>query len=269
MSIFETVGGFLDDHKSEIAFGAGVLLTGATTLLAVKQTPKAMESIKEESRRKGRDLRFFEKAKVSWKHYILPAATEVLGLTCLFLGKRIDLKATGAALALADSSQKLLKTYTEKVVEEIGEKKEEEIRQATVKERTKESPEVVVGSEDCCLFDGDAWYYDPLFGKKFISSDIKIKSAINVVNHLLLTNDNASYNDFYDEIKNLTPVSVNQELLCDFGDAYGFNVADGLLDVVYEPLDVGIRVNGVKTPAFAIRFVNKESGRTRFPELVI
>ena len=269
MSLLNAVGDYIREHKSEIAFGAGVLLTGATTVLAVKQTPQAMESINEESRRKGRDLSFWEKVKVSWKYYIFPTATEVLGLTCLFYGKSIDMKAPGAALAFADASQKLLKTYTEKVVEEIGEEKEEHIRRAVVAEKAKEDHAVITGSEDCCLMDGDAWYYDPLFGKKFISSDLKIKSAINVVNHQLLTNDYATYNDFYDEIRTLTPVSVNNDLVCDFGDAFGFKIGNGLVDVEYEPLDLGIRVNGVKTPAFSIRFINKESGSTRFPELVV
>ena len=269
-SIFDHVGDFFKDHKSEIAFGAGVLLTGATTVLAVKQTPQAMESINEESRRKGRDLSFWEKVKTSWKHYILPAATEVLGLTCLFASKSMDLKEISAGVILADVSQKFIKTYGEKVVEEIGESKEAEIRQAAVTERAKEDMKnVISGSEECCLMDGDAWYYDPLFGKKFISSDVKIKSAVNVVNHMLLTNDYASYNDFYEEIRALTPVPINNDLLCDFGDAYGFNIAGGLLDIQYEPLDLGIKVNGVRTPAFSIKFVSKESGQTKFPELVI
>lgn len=269
MNVFNTIGNFLDDHKSELSFGTGLAFTGAATVLAVKATPKAMASIEEEKRRKGRELTFFEKAKVSWKHYIVPAVAEALGVVCLVYGKKMDLKQTANALSFAGTSQKLLKTYSEKMIEQIGEKKEEEIRKAVIDERIKEDKIAISGSEDCCLMDGDAWYYDPLFGKKFISSDIKIKSAVNVVNHLMLTNDNASYNDFYDEIRTLTPVSVNQDLLCDFGDAYGFNIADGLLDIEYEPLDLGIKVNGVKTPAFAIRFVSKESGKTRFPELII
>lgn len=269
MKAFDNVVDYLDDHKSVIAFGAGIILTGLTTILAVKQTPKAMEDIKEEERRKGRFLTPFEKVKASWKRYLAPAATEILGISCLIFGKNIDLKATGAAIAMTEASQKLLKTYSEKVVEEIGEEKEERIRQAVVAEKAKEDHTVIAGSEDCCLLDGDAWYYDPLFGKKFISSDLKIKSAINVVNHQLLANDYATYNDFYDEIRTLTPVSVNNDLVCDFGDAFGFKIGNGLVDVEYEPLDLGIRVNGVKTPAFSIRFINKESGSTRFPELVV
>ncbi len=270
MSWLESVGNFIDDHKSGIAFGAGVIFTGATTVLAVKATPKAIDAIKEKQEEKGQELTFWEKVKVSWKHYIWPAATEVVGVTCLFFGKSIDIKATNAALAAADISQNLLRTYGRKVVEEIGEKKEEEIRKAVVAEREKDiRPVTIRPTEECCLMDGDSWYFDPLFGKKFISSDVKIKAALNALNHKILYDDSASYNDFFDEIYASTPVPINKELFCDLGDTLGFVSGDGILDIEYDTLDLGIRINGVKTPAFAIRFVNKDTGRTKFPESII
>lgn len=269
MSVLSAIGDYISDHKSEIAFGAGVVLTGATTVLAVNATPKAMDAIKEKTEEKGEELTFWEKVKTGWKHYILPAATEVLGLTCLFYGKTVDMKATGAALALADASQKLLRTYTEKVIEEIGEKKEEKIRHEVVEERAKEESVTIRSTEECCLMDGDAWYYDPLFGKKFISSDVKINAALNVLNEKMLSDDSASLNDFFDEIYTRTRVPINHDLMCDFGDAYGFTIDHGLVDIKYEMLDCGIRVNGVKTPAFAIIFTSKNTGQSVFPELLL
>lgn len=269
MNLINVVCGFLKEHKSEIAFGAGVVLTGTTTVLAVGATPKAMDSIKEETAKQGRELSVWEKVKASWKHYILPVTTEVLGLTCLFYGKSVDMKATGAAIALADTSQKLLKTYSEKVVEEIGEKKEAEVRKAVIEERAKAEEPIILGSEECCLMDGDGWFYDPLFGKKFISSDVKIKAALNAFNEKMLSEDSACLNDFFDEIYSHTRVPVNHDLMCDFGDAYGFDIENGLIDIQYEPLDCGIRVNGVKTPAFAITFVRKTTGQSIFPKLLL
>ena len=242
MNLINVVGGFMKEHKSEIAFGAGVVLTGTTTVLAVGATPKALKLIEDKQYEKGSALTFWEKVKASWKCYILPVTTEVLGLTCLFYGKSVDMKATGAALALADTSQKLLKTYTEKVVEEIGEKKEAEVRKAAIEERAKAEEPIILGSEECCLMDGDGWFYDPLF---------------------------ACLNDFFDEIYSHTRVPINHDLMCDFGDAYGFDIENGLIDIQYEPLDCGIRVNGVKTPAFAITFVRKTTGQTIFPKLLL
>lgn len=268
MSVFETIGDFLDDHKSEIAFGLGIVLTGATTVFAVKATPKAISSISEEEVKRGRELTKWEKVKVGWKHYIVPIATESLGLACLFFGKNVDLKATNAAMVAAEASQKLLKTYSGKVIEEIGEKKEEEIRKAVVSDQTKRVP-IIKGSEDAYVMDGDSWFYDPLFGKKFVSSEIKIRSALNAFNEKMIADDSASYNDFFDEIYNLSPVPVNHDLLCDFGDAFGYTSSEGLVDIEFDALDGGVKVNGMKTPAFAIRFVSKNSGRTRFPELVM
>lgn len=262
MSVLSAIGDYISDHKSEIAFGAGVVLTGATTVLAVNATPKAMDAIKEKTEEKGEELTFWEKVKTGWKHYILPAATEVLGLTCLFYGKSIDMKATGAALALADASQKLLRTYTEKVVEEIGEKKEEEIRRSAAEDCAKEdfATYKVRPSEDTVLINGDSWYYSDFLGKKFISSKTKIDAAVNVVNSKLNSGEDVALDDFFGEIYDASTVPINHELFSGYGDSHGFVSEKGLIDVKTNPTK--IVVNGVETPAFTMWFVYQKTWST-------
>ena len=269
MSVLSAIGDYISDHKSEIAFGAGVVLTGATTVLAVNATPKALKLMEDKQYEKGSSLTVWEKVKASWKCYILPAATEVLGLTCLFYGKSVDMKATGAALALADASQKLLKTYTEKVVEEIGEKKEEKIQKAVIEERVKEDVSMyrTRPSEDKTLINGDSWYFYPYTGKKFISSQAKMDAAINVVNAKINEGDDAALDDFFGAIYDSSPVPINHELFSDYGDINGFPAANGLIN--YKCDLIKIRVNGVETPAFAMSFVDDKTWCTVYPTLIV
>lgn len=271
MNWLNAVGDYIREHKSKIAFGAGVVLTGATTVLAVNATPKAMGSIEEKTAEKGSELTVWEKVKASWKHYILPTATEILGLTCLFYGKSIDMKATGTALALADASQKLLKTYTEKVVEEIGEKKEEEVRHAAVEERARKDFATYKPrpSEDASLLDGDSWYYYPYIGKKFISSKIKIKAAENVINEKINEDDYAALDDFFWEICDSSPVPINKELFSDYGETHGFGSEDGLIEVRTDDNPIKIIIGGNETSALVIKFINKKTWTEVYPELIV
>lgn len=270
MSVLSVVGDFIDDHKSEIAFGAGVIFTGATTVLAVQATPKALKAIEKAEEEKGAPLTRWEKVKCCWKHYIAPVCTEIAGVTCLLFGKTIDVKATKAAVFVADASQKMLRTYSEKVAEEIGEKEEEKIRKEAVVENSKRySNTKVLGSEDCSLLDGDAWYFDTMFGKKFVSSDTKIQAALNVVNARINEGDDASYNDFFEEIYNLTPVPANKDLMYgDVCDVFGFRSEDGLVGIDFEQRMEGLEVNGQRVPAYNIIFTYKQSCRTRFPSFI-
>lgn len=271
MSWLSAIGDYISDHKSEIAFGAGIIFTGATTVLAVNATPKAMDSIKEQTIVEGRELTFWEKVKVSWKHYILPAATEAIGLTCLFYGKTVDVKATGAALAIADASQKLLKTYTEKVVEEIGEKKEETVRRAAYEERAKEDFAVYKPrpSEDASLLNGDSWFYYPWVGKKFISSKLKIKAAENVINEKINEDDYVALDDFFYEISDSSPISINKELFSDYGETHGFMSGNGLIEVKIEDNPIKIMIGSNESSALVIKFINKKTWTEVYPELIM
>lgn len=255
---------FLDEHKSEIAFGAGLILTGAATVLSVKATPKAMEDICAAEKELDEPLTKWGKVKACWKRYILPVATEIAGVTCLCFGKSIDMKNVAMSTAAADVSQKLLTEYGRKVAEEIGEKKNNEIKKGVLADRAKHVE--VRGSEDCSLMDGDSWFNFPIFNKRCVSNRVDMGAALNYVNGRLNSGEPVSYNDFFEKIIDSKRVPINEDLLCDAGDILGFDPDSGLVDIEFEPQE--IYINGMKTVAYTIIFTYERTGNVRYPELI-
>ena len=127
-----------------IAGGVGVI---ATSIVAVKATPKALKQIEEAQEEKGEELTNVEKVKVAAPTYIPAILIGVGTLTCIF-GANILSKRQQAALvsayAMVDSSYK---EYKQKLKELYGEEAHEEIVNAIAVEKAKE---VGITAESMC-----------------------------------------------------------------------------------------------------------------------
>lgn len=124
---------------------AGVV---ATTIMAVKATPKAMLLIEEAEKKKGEELTKAEIVKTAAPAYIPTAVTGVSTIACIF-GANILNKRTQASLmsayALLDSSYK---SYREKVDELYGEGSDERIgREMASDEYKKNELELAEGEQ--------------------------------------------------------------------------------------------------------------------------
>lgn len=255
---------FIGKHRSQIAFGAGLVLTGTSTVLAVKATPGATDDIRAKEKELGRKLSGWEKFKLCWKRYLLPAGTEVLGVACLIAGHNVDLSNTAAAMAAVEVKDRFIKQYEKAIVEEIGEERNADIKKEVVKEQAKSFAK---GSEDCSLMEGDCWYLDPFFGKRFISSDVKMQAAVNQVNEQFNLGEDVTLNDFFSYICDSTPVTINKELFCDAGEMLGFESSGGLLEITYETQDIW--VGGVKTIARVPLYGYRNRTGIRYPDLLM
>lgn len=114
--------------------GVGVV---ATTILAIKATPKAFVKMEKAEKEKGEDLTTFEKVKVAGPSYIPTVITGIGTLTCIFganvLNKRQQ-AALVSAYTLVDSSYK---EYKQKLKELYGEDAHQEIVDAIAAEKSK------------------------------------------------------------------------------------------------------------------------------------
>ena len=226
----------LQKHSPEILTGIGITGMITTTVLAVRATPKALILMEEEKRRqnselleeakkKGADncaridkLKPIELIRTTWVCYIPAAITGVLSISCLIGASSVNIR-RNAALATAYSlSESALKEYQEKVIETIGEKKEQEIRDSIAKDKLKRDP--VVNNEVIITGYGESLCYDSI--AKYFKCDIeKIRRAENVLNKRLISEMYVSLNDFYCEI-GVRPSEL--------GDELGWNIDDGLID---------------------------------------
>lgn len=212
--VTKDVGILLKKHSPEILTGIGVAGMVTTTIMAVKATPKAILLINEkEVEERVEKLTPVETVKTVWKCYIPAAVIGVLSIACIIGASSVNAKRNAALATAYTLSETALKEYKDKVLETVGEKKEEEIRAAIAKDKLEKDP--VVQAEVIDTGTGKTLCYDALSGRYFRSDIDKIRRAEYELNRQLLTEGYISLNDFYYEI-GLDSIKV--------GDKLGWNV---------------------------------------------
>lgn len=212
-------------RSPEILTGLGIAGMISTTVLAVRATPKALDLIARAEDKKfdnghGDKLTVSEKMKVAWKPYIPAAITGIASISCIIGASSVHAKRNAAIAAAYNLSQTALTEYKEKVVETIGEKKEQTIKDKIAKDKIKKDP--VSKSEVIVTGKGNTLCYDAFNSRYFYSDIDQIKRAINELNRIMLNQMYVSLNDFYDEL-NLKH-SGN-------GDELGWKLDDGFIEV--------------------------------------
>lgn len=214
-------------HSPEILVGIGIAGMISATVLAVKATPTAMRKIDVERKRRENEstdgvaepLTKVDVVKTTWKCYIPTAVTTGVSVACLIGASSVSARRNAALATAYTLSETALKEYREKVVETIGEKKEEAIRDQVVKERIEKNP--VKNAEVIISDKGNTLCYDCISGRYFRSDIEKIKRAVNELNRRMISENYISLNEFFYEI-GLRPTELGNEL--------GWNMNDGLIE---------------------------------------
>lgn len=216
---------YLTQHSPEILTGIGITGMVTSTVLAVKETPKALMRIEDAQYEKGDLLTTKEKVQACWKCYIPATVTGVASIACLIGATSVNARRTAALAAAYQISETALNEYKEKVVETIGEKREQIVREKVAQERIDKDP--VTKSEIFITGKGNTLCYDYI-SKRYFEGDIdQIRKAENRLNKQMLHDicGYVSLNEFYDEI-NLERV--------EYGDDLGWNT-DYLIDLDISP----------------------------------
>lgn len=219
---FKDVEMTLTKHSPEILTGIGIAGMVATTILAVKATPKALKLIEEKKHEDHVDkLKPVDTVKTAWKPYIPAAVTGVASVACLIGASSVHLKRNAALAAAYKISETALTEYREKVVETIGEKKEQVIQEKIEKDHLDRNP--VTNSEVIVTGRGKTLCFDYTSGRYFESDIDHIKKAENELNKRMLHDlfGYVSLNEFYDEL-GLARTSI--------GDDLGWNT-ENLIDI--------------------------------------
>ena len=206
-------------HSPEILTGIGIAGMITTTILAVKATPKALRLIEEAQKEKEEALTPVDKVKATWKCYVPSAVTGTASIACLIGASSVSVRRNAALATAYKLSETALAEYRDKVVETIGEKKEQAVRESVAKDKIKTKP---IGSNEVIITEkGNTLCYDAISGRYFKSDIEQIKKAINILNRRMHTEMYMSLNEFYDEL-GLEHIKL--------GDELGWNIDDGLLD---------------------------------------
>lgn len=189
----------LTKHSPEILTGIGIVGMATGTIMAVKATPKALILIEERKNEENVDsLSGLEVVKTCWKCYIPTVATEIVSIACLIGASRVSLKRNAALATAYTLSETALKEYQEKVIETIGEKKEQAVRDKVAQDKIENNP---VGKNEVIITKkGDTLFYE-MTSKRYFRSDIeKIRKAENVLNKRLMNEMQISLNEVYYEL---------------------------------------------------------------------
>lgn len=180
---------FLRRNSSTILTCIGAVGVVATTVMAVKATPKALECIERAKEEKGEELTVFETVVVAGPVYIPTVITGAATIACIF-GSNVLNKHQQATLmsayALLDSSYK---DYKNKVDELYGEDAGVHVREEIAKDKY---------TGDSTLLDDDKeLFYDFYSERYFESTKEEVLMAEYEVNRALFVNCAVGLNEFY------------------------------------------------------------------------
>jgi len=229
------------DNTPTILTAIGVTGTIATAIFAARGSFKAAEVLRtiEESEEavlgENEPIEAKEKSFLTWKLYIPAVTTGAVTVACIVTANHVSNR-RAAALATAYSiSQEAFREYKGKVVEKIGEKKEQAVRDEITQDRVNANPPgniILVGDEVVCL--------DRYSGRYFKSNHAAIREAVTDINWKLIHENYASLTDFWDKIG--LPSTTDS-------DEVGWTIEDGKFDV---QLSGAISEDG--KPVLAIEF---------------
>ena len=184
---------FLNRNGSTILTGIGGVGVVATSIMAVKATPKALKLLEAAKEEKGEELTKLEIVRTAGPVYIPAIATCAATLACIFsaqvLNKRQQTAITGA-YALLDNSYK---NYKKKVAELYGEEGDKKVKEEIAKDDYEES--------DIQVADDKELFYDFFSGRYFESTSRAVREAEYMLNRTLSIDSYVSLNDFYDLLK--------------------------------------------------------------------
>lgn len=129
-----------------------------------------------------------------WKDFVPPVVSGAATVACIIAANRVGAR-QAAALATAYSlSEKAFVEYRHKVVEKIGEKKEQVVRDEIAQDRVTRDQR---GADVIMVGDGSVLCYDLMTGRYFTSSVEALRRAENELNAKIINDMYASLNEFW------------------------------------------------------------------------
>lgn len=235
------------DNSPRILTAVGVVGTVTTAYLAGKASFEAADMIRlketiEENRGKIQgDPREVMKERVQlvWRLYIPAATTGVATIACIIAANQVGARRAAGLAAAYSIAEKTAEEYKAKVIEKIGERKEEQIRDEIAQDRVNKT---YLDDVEILGLDEGELCYDTFSDRYFRNTVEGIRSAENDFNHALLHNGYGSLSEFYATLGLSSPP---------YSESIGWN-SDRLVEVRFST----VMAPGDK-PCIAIGFKNE------------
>lgn len=214
INIFRRLEKTAIDNSPAILTSLGATGVLTTAYLTGKASFRAVELIEREQRHidrqeKGYPMENRDKVNLVWRLYLPAISTGLLTMSAIIFANKVSNRRAASMAAAYSISERAFTEYKEKVIEKIGEKKEQEFRDEVAQDRVTRNP---VNDNTVIITDtGEVLCYDQYTGRYFKSSVESLKQAENTVNYTILHHDYASLSDFYSEL-GLPPTRVSDEV---------------------------------------------------------
>jgi hypothetical protein len=222
----------LANNSPAILTAIGVVGTLTTAYLTGRASFKAAEiiNLEEINQPKGweeGDIPLKEKVGLVWKLYIPAAGTAALTVASVILANRIGTRRAAAMAAAFSLSERAFEEYKTKVIEKIGEKKEQQVRDEIAQDRLDRDP--VSSREVVIAGDGNVLCYDSYTGRYFNSTMETLRKAQNDINHQVIHDHYASLSDFFDKI-GLSQTKLSEEVGWNLDQMLELDISAGMSD---------------------------------------
>lgn len=212
--LVKVVSKFASDNAPAILAGTAVAGVVGTAVAVGKGTWQAAEDIRAAELRHSDQFATYimptkDRVQLVWKRYIPAAAVAGTTVVCIIAGATVSGRRNAALIAAYSVSESMFAEYKDKVVEQLGENKEQKVRDAIAQDHIDQNPwqnrEVVFAGT------GEVPCYEAITGRWFYNTAENIRQAQNKINLTIINNMYVSLNEYFGEI-GLEPVGMGDEL---------------------------------------------------------
>jgi hypothetical protein len=203
-ALAKRAGKIARDNSPAILTAIGVTGVVTTAYLTGKATFKAAEILRDaEEIRKTEfeedELSFQNKFELVWKLYIPAAGSALMTATAIICANRIGNRRVAALISAYNISEKAFEEYRSKVLEKMGPKREQTVKDEIAQDRVTENP--VSKSQLVVIQNGGTTLCMDLHSGRYFNSDMEtIRKAVNDLNAQVINETYASLTDFWDRI---------------------------------------------------------------------
>lgn len=209
------------DNSPMILTGLAVAGVFTTTVLAVRSTPYALRDLEYGAEEKKEPLTKRDVVALTWKNYIPAVAMGGATIACIIGANSISTKRNAALVSVYSLTETAFKEYRGKVIETLGESKDQKVRDLVAKDRLDKNP--VTEGQVIVTGTGEQLCYDSLSGRYFKGDMETIRRSQNDINSQVLSDGYASQNEFYSLIGLPT---------ASFGEEVGWTT-DNMLEILF------------------------------------
>ena len=224
--LIKSVHPFVARNSPSLLSGVAIVGTVTTAVLAVRATPDALKTLELDLQAKQEPLTKVEVVRATWKFYIPATLTGVTTIACIVEANTISLKRNAILAGAYALSEAAAAEYKAKVLETIGAKKEQVVREKVAEDRLAQDKDAQTRETIVISGEGDELCYDLSSDRYFTGSIEGLRRIENQLNKRLLAYDVVTVNELYSML-GLGHTSV--------GDDMGW-VSDNLIEFIFSSI---------------------------------